>query len=64
MPWVRFTAAFDWHAKPNVTIAYRAGQRYLVSQACATAALNDGKAAPSPWPVDGDVNGDKADGGR
>lgn len=38
MPWVRFTADFDFKPKPQVTIAYLAGQVRLVSQACAEAA--------------------------
>lgn len=48
MPWIKFTEDFDWHVKPNVTIAYTAGQRYLVPQACEEAAIKAGKAVASP----------------
>lgn len=39
MPWVQFTADFDWKPTPQVTIAYRAGQRLLVTTPCANAAI-------------------------
>lgn len=44
MPWVRFTAPFDFHIKHNVTIAYKAGGEYLVKQRCADEAMKAGKA--------------------
>ena len=44
MPWVRFTAAFPFHARPAVTIMYRAGEEKLVKQACADAAIAQGRA--------------------
>lgn len=43
MPWVRFTADFDWKPQPAVTIAYRAGDEKLVTTACAAAAKAAGK---------------------
>nr|WP_278377191.1 hypothetical protein [Brucella anthropi] len=39
MPWVYFTADFDWKPNPQVTVAYREGQRLLVTTPCANAAL-------------------------
>jgi hypothetical protein len=39
MPWVHFTADFDWKPKPQVTIAYRKGQRLLVTTPCANVAF-------------------------
>jgi hypothetical protein len=45
MPWVDFTADFDWDVKPNVTIAYKGGTRVLVSRAIADAAKAAGKVA-------------------
>ena len=44
MPWVLFTAPFDFHVKPNVTISYRPGGTYLVKQRCADEAIKAGKA--------------------
>ncbi len=44
MPWVRFTARFDFHVKPNMTISYKAGNSYLVKQRCAEEAIKAGKA--------------------
>lgn len=38
MPWVRFTADFDWKPTPQVTIGYRAGTEKLVTTPCAQAA--------------------------
>lgn len=46
MPWVRFTADFDFKVRPQLMIAYRRGKRHLVSQACAKAAIDAGKAEP------------------
>jgi len=44
MPWVHFTADFDWKPNPQVTVAYREGQRLLVTTPCANAALATGAA--------------------
>jgi hypothetical protein len=44
MPWVRFTADFDFKPKAAVTLAFRAGQRKLVTTACAKQAIAVGKA--------------------
>lgn len=44
MPWVRFTANFDYHVRRNVNISYRAGCEYLVKAACAGEAIARGKA--------------------
>lgn len=46
MPWVRFTAPFDFHVRHNVTISYKAGAEYLVKRACAEQAIKAGKAQP------------------
>lgn len=48
MPWVRFTADFDFKPKPAVTIAYRAGDDKLVTTPCANAAIALGKATKLP----------------
>lgn len=61
MPWVTFKIDFDWripNAKSRTTIAYKAGSRVLVKQACADdakaagafdeSAVNLSRAAPSP----------------
>lgn len=50
MPWVHFTADFDWKPKPQVTIAYREGQRFLVTTPCANAALAKGVAVKLKTP--------------
>ena len=42
--WVRFTADFDWKPKPQVTIAYLAGQERNVTRDCAAKAIKAGKA--------------------
>ncbi len=39
MPWVTFSTDFDFRAKPNVLTAYKKGNTYLVSQACADQAM-------------------------
>ncbi len=44
MPWVLFTAPFDFHVRHNVTISYKRGNSYLVKQRCADEALKAGKA--------------------
>ena len=51
MPWVRFTAPFDFKppGRPQVTIAYKPGV-YNVPSACATLAIAAGKAVRLPKP--------------
>jgi hypothetical protein len=44
MPRIRFTADFDFKVNPRVIRAYKALRKYLVSQACADAAIAAGKA--------------------
>lgn len=44
--WVRFTADFDWKPKPQVTLAYLAGQERNVTRGCAEKAVAAGKADP------------------
>lgn len=46
MPWVRFTADFDWKPKPTVTMAYKAGDTKLVTTPCARQAKALGRAEP------------------
>lgn len=41
---VRFTADFDYKPTPSTTIAYRAGQEYVVRRECADRAVKLGKA--------------------
>lgn len=56
MPWVEFLQAFDFAPaakRGRVVLAYSAGVRALVSQACAEAAIKAGKARPIGRP-DGD----------
>jgi hypothetical protein len=43
MPWVRFSADFDFKPKPSLTLAYRAGDEKLVTTPCAQAAVAAGK---------------------
>lgn len=54
MPRITFRKNFDWHVKPNVTIAYLAGKTYLVSQAISEAAVAagcaEGEKAEHPRP--------------
>ncbi|WP_273785606.1 hypothetical protein [Brucella intermedia] len=50
MPWVHFTADFDWKPKPQVTIAYRKGRRLIVTTPCASAALAKGVAEKMKTP--------------
>lgn len=54
MPWIRFTDDFDWHVKPNVTIAYKAGNEYLVKQEVADTAVESGKGVKIPRRKAGD----------
>lgn len=51
MPWVRFTADFDWKPIPAVTIAYKADMVRLVTRACASKAAELGKAEKAERPV-------------
>lgn len=44
MPWVEFSENFDFQNRKRVTTAYRGGERYLVSEAVAEAAITAGKA--------------------
>lgn len=53
MPWLRFTADFDFKPRPQVTIAYRAGEEKNVPTACAAAAVKAGKAVRLPRPAKG-----------
>lgn len=48
MPWVRFTADYDYHVpgKP-VVIAYKAGMKLLVTTPCSEAAIAKGIAEPA-----------------
>lgn len=48
MPWVKFSADFDWNHNPRSLVAYRAGESYLVSQAAADAAQAAGKGQVVP----------------
>lgn len=44
MPRIRFTEVFNWHVRHNVTVSYKAGHEYLVTQRCAVEAITKGKA--------------------
>jgi len=50
MPWARFLAAFNYRVKHNVTIAYKAGDQYLVKADCAEQAIRAGKAVATERP--------------
>jgi len=52
VPWVRFTADFNFHVRHNVTIAYKAGMVLLVKQRCADEAIWQGKAITVDRPQD------------
>ncbi|KAB2743544.1 hypothetical protein [Brucella anthropi] len=54
MPWVRFTADFDWKPMPQVTVAYRKGQCRLVTTPCANAAVAKGVAEKLKTPKKSD----------
>lgn len=41
---IRFLVDWDWKPSPMATIAYRAGQTYYVTMACAEKAIALGKA--------------------
>jgi hypothetical protein len=47
MPRIRFASVFHWHVKPNVTIRYKPGREYLVTQRCAAEARAKGIAMPA-----------------
>lgn len=55
MPWVRFLTDFDWKPKPQVTLAFRAGQEENVTTPCAEAAIAKGKAVKLPRKRKGDA---------
>jgi hypothetical protein len=63
MPWVAFSAAFDWKPKPSVTQAYLAGDVKLVTTACASAAEAKGKGRRTKKPEAERRNGSTS-GGR
>lgn len=44
MPWLRFTANFDWSPRYGVTRAYKAGMVQNVTRRCRDAAVAAGKA--------------------
>jgi len=50
MPWLHFTAAFNFVVKPAVTIAYPKGYVGLVTTPCANRAIAAGKAERLPTP--------------
>lgn len=50
MPWVKFTADFDWRPRHGVVMAYRAGGAVLVTTACAKAAKAKGSAVAAVKP--------------
>lgn len=56
MPWIRFSADFDWSPpayRNRVTIAYKAGMVQLVTRACADKATAKGAASPTKRPLSG-----------
>ena len=56
MPWVRFSADFDWpvpERNGQALIAYRTGMVKLVRKACAEQAIAAGKAARAARPTGG-----------
>lgn len=56
MPWVRFTHNFDFTVKrrPFVVQSFKAGATYLVSQKCASAAIESHVAELTERPVKDD----------
>lgn len=50
MPWLKFTAPFNWQVRPTVTIHYKAGRTYLVTRRCASEAMKARKAQPTERP--------------
>jgi hypothetical protein len=50
MPWVEFTADFDWSPIPHVTTAYTKGMRLLVTQPCSKRAIELGRAVKVATP--------------
>lgn len=59
MPYVRFTADFDFKPRPAVTQAFRVGEVRLVTTACAVVAEARGKAVRCDKPK-GDADGGQA----
>lgn len=51
MPWLHFTATYDFIPKPAVTIRYPAGYVGLVTTPCANRAVAAGKAERLPTPT-------------
>jgi hypothetical protein len=50
MPWIRFTANYDWQPSPKVMVAYKAGTVHLVKGEVARAAIAAGKAEAAERP--------------
>lgn len=46
MPRAVFNAPFHWHPRPAVTIAYRPGGEYQVTERCRDEAKRQGKLTP------------------
>jgi len=57
MPWVKFVEEFSYKPKPQVTQVYKAPGVYLVTSACARAAIDSGKAFAAERPSKGSANG-------
>lgn len=56
MPWIKFTADFDFKPRPAVTIGHTANTTRLVNRACAEAAQAAGKAIPAKRPAKTDTD--------
>lgn len=52
MPWLKFTADFDWRPQIGTVLAYKAGTVALVTTPCADAAKAAGNAEPAAKPKD------------
>jgi len=50
MPWMRFSADWDWKPRPSTTVAFRSGDIKFVTRACASRALAAGKAESTERP--------------
>ena len=50
MPWVRFTADFDFKPTPQVTVAHKQDSVAMVPTECAKAAVSAGKAERTSKP--------------
>lgn len=50
--WLRFLDNYDWKPLQQVTIAYRTGGVHNVTRACASAAIEAGKATTTERPAD------------